>query len=711
MTLLSSDNMLRVGIIGAGYIADYHMEILGKIENVNVVACCDVSMQRARSLKANWNIPKAHDSIDEFLEQHSLDVVHILVPPDYHYSVAKKVIENKVSILLEKPMCETSQECQELIQLAKDNNVKIGVNQNSLFHPFFLNLQKDIQKGIIGKIHQVMSFQSGPLGQLDAGMFGHWMFNEPNNVLLEQAPHPVAQVRALMGDVQDIQATVYGKRELSPNQLFYDRWQAIARCEKGSAIIHLSFGKQYYLQSWMEVSGEDGSIRIDLLKNLYLIQKKSVFPDYLDPLANAMKYARVVRQGFGNFANYVLSKLKLQGKSDLFYLGMKNSLEAFYAALSGNEAPPVSGEDGKKVIEFCEKWIKAAGVKHSPKTVEVKPFEDRIGGAEVLITGATGFIGRHLVEHLTDKKIPVRILARNPRALPSSFHSPLVEVVRGDILNALQIEKAMQGIQFVFHLAHSIGHTWRDFEQVNVVATRLLAEASLKAKVKYFVFTSTIAAYYTGDLRNGKITEETHIDPKPMLRNFYARSKIVLEHMLMDMYKNEELPLIIFRPAIVIGKGGIPCHSGVGQWTRDNVCAYWGMGENDLPFVLGEDVTSALTKVLEVDGLEGEVFNLAGDVRFSAREYIQYLRKYSHRNIHAFPYPTNLCFLSDIFKYLIKVATGEHKDALLSYRDLANRSILADFDNTKAKTVLNWQPNKNKEEVIRKGIAWAFEEK
>ena len=119
--------MLKVGIIGAGYIADYHLEILSNIKNINVVACCDVSMQRAGSLKAKWNIPKAHDNIDEFLEQNSLDVVHVLVPPDYHYSVAKKVIENKVSILLEKPMCETSRECQELIQLAKDNNVKIGV--------------------------------------------------------------------------------------------------------------------------------------------------------------------------------------------------------------------------------------------------------------------------------------------------------------------------------------------------------------------------------------------------------------------------------------------------------------------------------------------------------------------------------------------------------------------------------------------------------
>ncbi|MBW2570039.1 MAG: hypothetical protein JRE47_11925, partial [Deltaproteobacteria bacterium] len=135
-----------------------------------------------------------------------------------------------------------------------------------------------------------------------------------------------------------------------------------------------------------------------------------------------------------------------------------------------------------------------------------------------------------------------------------------------------------------------------------------------------------------------------------------------------------------------------------------------GKGENDLPFVLAEDVASALGSVLEKNGLEGETFNLAGDIRFSAREYIQHLRKYSHRNICAFPYPTNLCFLSDIFKYLIKVATGEHKDALLSYRDLANRSILADYDNSRAKNLLKWQPCNDPDTFIEKGIGWAFEE-
>lgn len=707
---IENKSRLCVGIVGAGYISSYHMEILSKLQYVRIAACCDANFSQATALKNSWNIPNAYDNIEDFLQSDNFDVIHVLVPPNYHYSVVKKILEHKVNVVLEKPMAETSQECQELIDIATKNGVVIAVNQNSLFHPLFLKLKQDIENGVIGKVHQVVSFQSGYLGQLDAGMFYHWMLQKPKNVILEQAPHPIAQIRDVLGELKSINATVSGERQLGHNQLFYDRWQAIATCEKGSAVIHMSFGNQYYMQSWLEVSGQDGSIRIDLFKNLYFVQKKSVFPDYLDSIANAMSYSQSVKKGISNFSDYVFSKIGISGKNDAFFLSMKNSIEAFYQSFATGKSIPVSGKDGKDIIEFCEKWAKAARAKENPKVVK-KAVKSKTEKAKIFITGATGFIGRSLVEYFVSKKMPVRILVRSANGLPSLFHNPFVEIVQGNIADIDKVEEYVHGTQYVFHLAHSLGQTWEDFERINVMGTRSLAEASIRAGVKYFVFTSTIATYYTGDFKNHKIDENTPIDPKPLRRNFYARSKIVLEKMLMEMYKNQKLPLVMFRPAIVIGKGGMVCHSGIGQWSRDNVCAYWGMGNNKLPFVLVEDVVSALASVVDINGLEGEIFNLAGDVRFSAKRYIEYLKVYSNRDIHAFAYPINICFMSEAFKYLIKSFSGSHKGALLSYRDLSNRSILADFDNSKAKNLLNWKPNSDVKEVVREGIGWAFRKK
>jgi hypothetical protein len=114
-----------------------------------------------------------------------------------------------------------------------------------------------------------------------------------------------------------------------------------------------------------------------------------------------------------------------------------------------------------------------------------------------------------------------------------------------------------------------------------------------------------------------------------------------------------------------------------------------------------------MLKAAELEGLAGNTFNLAGDVRLTAREYIAYLREFSHRRIKAFAYPTVLCYLSDTIKYLIKCFTGD-RNALLSYRDLANRSIQGHFDCETEERLLSWQPCDNRNEFVTKAIGWAF---
>lgn len=702
------DKILKIGIIGTGFIADLHMESLKRISDIKVVGCCDVDKGRADSFAKRWNIPLSFDDTPSFLKAERIDVVHILVPPHYHYSTAKQVLENGVDILLEKPMCTTSNECLELIKISQKNGTRIGLNHNFIFYPLFKRLQKDLASHLIGKPEYVITFYGGPLGQLDTGKYGHWMFQEPGNIIFEQGPHPISQIRAILGEIQKVTASATGKRELGKDQFFYDRWQAIFECEGGSAFAHLSFGNQYSPQRALYVYGQDGAILIDFLNNRYLLQKKSIFPDYLDPTANALRYFPPVIEGVKDCLDYAFSKVKLKDRTDVFFLTMKNSLLAFYDSYKRKADLPCSGDDGLKVIESCEKWVEAASVSKNPGTSVNIQILESVGNEKVLVTGATGFIGGHLVEKLVAAGKQVRVLIRNPEGLQPVFYSPLVKIIRGDITDQKTVEKAVQGIQFVYHLAHGLGQTWDDFHRLNVIPTKNLALVSLKAKVKYFVFVSSIAVYYYGDIPNGQnITGNTKIDTNPQQRNLYARSKIVIENMLRDMVKEDNLPLIIFRPGIVVGRGGTLYHGGVGQWTRDNVCEYWGWGNNELPFVLVEDVVNAMIKVMEIDGLEGKAFNLAGDVRLSAREYIEYLKKYSQRDIKAFPYPIPLLYTSEVFKFIIKYLTG-NRNAFLSYRDLVNRSIMAVFNCKEEKRILSWRPCDEREVFIQKAIGWSF---
>ena len=701
---MSTVNM-RIGIIGTGFISELHLEALKWVSGVSVIGCCDVNKGAADSFAKRWNLPASYSNISEFLEKGKPDVVHVLVPPDYHFSVAKTVMDCGINVFSEKPMCLNSEECRELVRIAQEKNVKLGINHNAVYYPLFQRLLKDLASCRIGKPEYVSLFFGGPLGQLDFGKFGHWMFQEPGNIMLEQGPHPISLLREIVGDIQSLKATISGKRELGKDQFFYDRWQAIAECEKGHAFLHLSFGNKYSSQRAIHVYGQDGVISLDLLNNNYLIQEKSIFPDYLDPTANALRYFPPVIEGLKGFTDYALSKLKIKPRSDAFFMTMKNSVGAFYDALQHGKPLPSDGQDGLKVIESCEKWIAAANPPANPPKPQLFTDQKTEEGEEILITGATGFIGTQMAEQLISQGKRVRVLVRNPRGLKPSLYSPLVNIIKGDVTDPEAVRKAVSGVKYVYHLAHSLGQTWDDFVRLNVEPAKNLANACLKEKVKYFVFASTIAVYYYADT-SGIVSGVTQIDQKPHRRNEYARSKIVIENMLSDM-KKQGLPLIIVRPGIVVGQGGMLTHSGVGQWTRDNVCAYWGQGDNPLPFVLAEDVASGLINMMSQPGLTGKCFNLVGDVRLSAREYMSYLKKYSQRNIKDFAYPMKLCFLSECFKFAIKYAGGDRK-GLLSYRDLSNRAVPAEFDCKEEKLLLKWQPCQDKEEFASKAIGWAF---
>ena len=175
-------------------------------------------------------------------------------------------------------------------------------------------------------------------------------------------------------------------------------------------------------------------------------------------------------------------------------------------------------------------------------------------------------------------------------------------------------------MEFVYHLAHAPAKTWQEYQDYDVTPTRLIAEVCLEAKVKRLVYTGTIASYYTGT-GSGTISEDTPLDPHISRRDYYSRAKAASENLLEEMHRNRELPLVIFRPGIVIGRGGNPFHWGVGRFTQ-NVCEAWGNGRHNLPFVLVTDVADALIRGIQVPGIEGCSFNLIDLPLLSGRQYL-----------------------------------------------------------------------------------------
>ena len=201
-----------------------------------------------------------------------------------------------------------------------------------------------------------------------------------------------------------------------------------------------------------------------------------------------------------------------------------------------------------------------------------------------------------------------------------------LEIVRGDSASKSDLQSMMEGIEHVYYLAHTNFQTWDENLQRNVEPAISVAKTCLEHGIKRFVYVSTIDSYYAG-AKTGTITEQTPLDRHIRRRNYYARAKAAIEAGLTELHRTKGLPLVIFRPGIVIGEGGNPFHFGVGLWATEGVCEVWGNGDNKLPFVLVSDVASAFVRGIQLDGIEGHSYNLVDFPELNARDYVAELQK------------------------------------------------------------------------------------
>ena len=230
-----------------------------------------------------------------------------------------------------------------------------------------------------------------------------------------------------------------------------------------------------------------------------------------------------------------------------------------------------------------------------------------------------------------------------------------------------------------------------------------MAEACLSSQVQRLIYTGTIDSYYAG-ARAGMITEATPLDPQIAWRNLYARAKAASEDILLAMHRERALPVTIFRPGIVIGRGGSPFHWGIGMWSWNAVCQVWGQGRNPLPLVLVEDVAQALVSALDAPKIEGESFNLVAETDITALDYLRALEDYAGVSFQKFPTPPWKFYATDLVKWVVKQMVRHPDQRKPSYRDWETRTQQARYDCTKARNLLNWRPVCDRDEIIRRGI-------
>jgi len=315
--------------------------------------------------------------------------------------------------------------------------------------------------------------------------------------------------------------------------------------------------------------------------------------------------------------------------------------------------------------------------------------------SKAVVIGGGGFIGSALVKLLLEDGWRVRVVSRAAR--PTG--QPGLEAVRGDVADEASMRAAIEGADVVYHLAMCGGESWADFQRDFVDGSAAVAKACRDFGVRRLIYTSSSAALYLG--KSGAINESAGPDPRPEVRSLYSRGKVEAERVLMRWHRDHGLPVVIMRPCIVVGRGGLFAHGGVGYWASDTHCIGWGPGKTPLPFVLVDDVARALSTAKDVPGIEGMSFNLAGDVRPSAAEFVRVIGERTLRNFHFRPCNLRRLQAIEIAKWALKAIVRKPGNAWPSYRDFASRAMISQIDCSAAKQILNWKPNADIEHFYR----------
>jgi nucleoside-diphosphate-sugar epimerase len=218
---------------------------------------------------------------------------------------------------------------------------------------------------------------------------------------------------------------------------------------------------------------------------------------------------------------------------------------------------------------------------------------------------------------------------------------------------------------------------------------------------------SSIAALYLGE-RGAVATNDTPTDERLNERCDYARAKALCEQLLLDLHKTQRLPVVIIRPAIVIGAGGPPEHLGVGHWASSTRCVAWGAKDYELPFVLVSDVAEAIVSAYARSGLEGRAFNLSGDVALTASEYVTCLAALSKRDVQLHQRTLAQWWALEHFGWAVKAVGRKANNSALSWRELKYRSAASRLDCADTKTTLQWSPESDRDRFIERGIRSAI---
>jgi nucleoside-diphosphate-sugar epimerase len=234
----------------------------------------------------------------------------------------------------------------------------------------------------------------------------------------------------------------------------------------------------------------------------------------------------------------------------------------------------------------------------------------------VLVTGATGLIGGHLIEALQQRGEHIRALVL-PVENAEKLEEQGVEVVKGDITNASTLRPALKDINIVLNLAGMMG-VWRplaDYRLVNVTGAENLYRAAQAAGVRRFVHITSHVIYGLGHGRF--LTEDAPLRPDP---DPYCISKAEGDRLMRRLMLNSDMETVILRPGTIFGPNDRLHFGRMAERMKAGQGVLVGKGDNAFPFCYVTDAVEGFLLAAYHKNAPGNAYNISNDRPLTTRE-------------------------------------------------------------------------------------------
>lgn len=341
----STTKNLKVCIIGCGYAAnELHIPAINKIRHAKIVAVCDTNEELAKNTAKINNIPNYYSDLTAALDSETIDIVDITTPPRTHHILANNAMNNGCHVLVEKPMCISPTEADDMIATSRKNNVKLCIDHNGLFNPAVLAAKRFLQDGYIGDLLSVdvkILEKNDILGQKD-----HWCHSLPGGVMNEIAPHAVYLTLTFLRDVSIIHTI--GKKFSQYPWINYDEIKTLLKAENALGSIYVSCNSPR-TSICIDLYGSKKILSIDN----FTMNIRSLAERKITPLSLAQdNFSQCYQLTTGTFKTAVKTIFGLNPRSYTVLISK------FIESILNDSEVPVVPEEGKETVRILENIFK-----------------------------------------------------------------------------------------------------------------------------------------------------------------------------------------------------------------------------------------------------------------------------------------------------------------------------------------------------------------